>query len=129
MTPSGLPRLHPASLRRAGRAARPGLDARPAVGIVHLGIGAFHRAHQAVYTAEAIERDGGDWGILGVAQRRPAAVEALAPQEGLFSLVERGPEEDEVTVLASVRDVLLGDRRSPTGSPRRSPTPASTWSR
>ena len=107
MTSGGLPRLHPTTLRRLGRDARPGLGARPGVGIVHLGIGAFHRAHQAVYTAEAIERDGGDWGILGVAQRRPAAVEALGPQEGLFSLVERGPDEDEVTVLASVRDVLL----------------------
>jgi fructuronate reductase len=112
VTSGGLPRLRPATLRLSGRGARPGLDGRPAVGIVHLGIGAFHRAHQAVYTAEAIEREGGDWGILGVAQRRPAAVDALAPQEGLFSVVERGPEEDEITVLASVRDVLLA-RREP----------------
>ena len=107
MTGGGRARLHPDTLRRAGRDARPALAERPAVGIVHLGIGAFHRAHQAVYTAEAIERAGGDWGILGVAQRRPAAVEALAPQEGLFSVLERGPVEDDVTVLASVRDVLL----------------------
>jgi fructuronate reductase len=105
-----LPRLDPAALHRLGRSARPGLAERPAVGIVHLGIGAFHRAHQAVYTAEAMERDGGDWGILGVAQRRAAAVEALAPQEGLFTLLERGPEEDRVTVFASVRDVLLASR-------------------
>ena len=66
--------------------ARPSLAERPAVGIVHLGIGAFHRAHQAVYTADAVERAGGDWGILGVAQRRPAAVDALGPQDGLFSV-------------------------------------------
>ena len=82
----GLPRLDPSALRRLGGSARPGLAERPAVGIVHLGIGAFHRAHQAVYTAEAIERAGGDWGILGVAQRRPAAVDALVPQDGLFSV-------------------------------------------
>ena len=107
MTGGGLPRLAPATLRRVGGDARPGLAERPAVGIVHLGIGAFHRAHQAVYTAEAVERAGGDWGILGVAQRRPAAVEALAPQDGLFSVVERGPEEDDVTVYSTVRDVLL----------------------
>ena len=106
----GLPRLQPATLRLSGHSARPGLAERPAIGIVHLGIGAFHRAHQAVYTAEAIEREGGDWGILGVAQRRPVAVEALAPQEGLFGVIERGPDEDEVTVLASVRDVLLAPR-------------------
>ena len=107
MTAGGLPRLQPATLRQSGRSARPELAERPAVGIVHLGIGAFHRAHQAVYTAEAIEHEGGDWGILGVAQRRPAAVDALVPQEGLFGVIERGPVEDELMVLASVRDVLL----------------------
>ena len=106
----GLARLDPSALRRLGGSARPGLADRPAVGIVHLGIGAFHRAHQAVYTAEAIERAGGDWGILGVAQRRPAAVDALVPQDGLFSVVDRGPEEDVVTVYSPVRDVLLAPR-------------------
>ena len=97
-------------MRRLGGAARPSLAERPAVGIVHLGIGAFHRAHQAVYTADAVERAGGDWGILGVAQRRPAAVDALGPQDGLFSVLERGPEEDAVTVISAVRDVLLAPR-------------------
>src|SRR6476661_3970199 len=106
----GLPRLDPPALRRLGGSARPALTERPPVGIVHLGIGAFHRAHQAVYTAEAIERAGGDWGILGVAQRRPAAVDALVPQDGLFSVVDRGPEEDIVTVYSPVRDVLLAPR-------------------
>src|SRR3954464_9998188 len=106
----GLHRLDPRSLRRVAGRARPGLDERPAVGIVHLGLGAFHRAHQAVYTAEAVERAGGDWGILGVAQRRPAAVDALGPQDGLFSVLERGPEEDAVTVISAVRDVLLAPR-------------------
>ena len=51
-------------------AARPLL--RPGgvgAGIVHLGLGAFHRAHQAVYTEEAIAAAGGDWGIVGVAPR------------------------------------------------------------
>jgi fructuronate reductase len=108
VTGGARPRLAPDTLERSGGRARPGLGARPAVGIVHLGIGAFHRAHQAVYTAEAVEREPGDWGILGVAQRRPLAVEALAPQDGLFSVVERGPEEDEVSVVSTVRDVLLG---------------------
>ena len=45
------------------------------VGIVHLGIGAFHRAHQAVYTEDAIAAQGGEWGICGVTQRSPAVVE------------------------------------------------------
>src|SRR5712691_1482915 len=41
------------------------------IGIVHLGIGAFHRAHQAVYTSDAIARAGGAWGICGVSLRSP----------------------------------------------------------
>ena len=110
LTAGGLPRLEPSTLRRLGGTARPSLAERPAVGIVHLGIGAFHRAHQAVYTADAVERAGGDWGILGVAQRRPAAVDALGPQDGLFSVLERGSEEDAVTVISAVRDVLLAPR-------------------
>ena len=108
MTARARPRLAPGTLRAGGRRARPELAARPAVGIVHLGIGAFHRAHQAVYTAEAVEHAPGDWGILGVAQRRPVAVQALAPQDGLYSVLERGPEEDAITVVSVVRDVLLG---------------------
>ena len=47
------------------------------VGIVHLGMGAFHRAHQAMFTEDALS-GGGDWGILGVSLRHPAASEALA---------------------------------------------------
>ena len=41
------------------------------IGIVHLGIGAFHRAHQAVYTDEVLDRFGGDWAICGVSLRSP----------------------------------------------------------
>ena len=127
MMPSTMPRLQQASLRDASRTARRGSSAAHGR-IVHLGIRTFHRAHQAVYTAEAIERDGGDWGILGVDQQRAAAVKALVPQDGLFRLVERGPEED--AARSSPRCATCsGDRRSQPGSPRRSPTRASTWSR
>jgi len=52
--------------------ARPAFDpAQVDVGIVHLGIGAFHRAHQAIYTDDAIARAGGAWGICGVSLRSP----------------------------------------------------------
>ena len=34
------------------------------IGVVHIGLGAFHRAHQALYTEDALRSDGGDWGIL-----------------------------------------------------------------
>ena len=48
-------------------------------GIVHLGLGAFHRAHQAVYTEEAIAAAGGDWGIAAVAPRSVTVIEKVVP--------------------------------------------------
>ena len=59
-------------------------------GIVHLGIGAFHKAHQAVYTDDAMQRSGGAWMIDGVSLRSPDAAERLNPQNGLYTLLTRG---------------------------------------
>jgi fructuronate reductase len=79
-----------ATLRRAGvaqlpAASRPRAPAgRP--GIVHIGLGAFHRAHQAVFTEDAVAAAGGDWGIVAVAPRSPDVVEAINDQDGLFSV-------------------------------------------
>lgn len=67
--------------------ARPAFDpAALGVGIVHLGLGAFHRAHQAVYTDDAVAAAGGDWGILGVSLRSAATPRTLARQDGLYTL-------------------------------------------
>ncbi len=76
-----------------------------AVGIVHLGIGAFHRAHQAVYTEDAIAAEGGDWGICGVSQRSPAVVEQLAPQDGLYTLAQRDGAGERLRVIGAVREL------------------------
>jgi fructuronate reductase len=75
------------------------------VGIVHLGIGAFHRAHQAVYTEDAIAAAGGDWGICGVSQRSRSVVEQLAPQDGLYALAVRDGAGERLRVIGAVRDV------------------------
>jgi fructuronate reductase len=72
---------------------------------VHLGIGAFHRAHQAVYTEEAIAQAGGDWGICGVTQRSRDVVDVLAPQDCLYSVAVRGDGPEGLRVVASVREV------------------------
>ena len=71
------------SLSRAthGRPAAP-------VRIVHLGIGSFARAHQAWYTEHA--PDAADWGIAAFTGRRPDQARALAPQDGLYTLITRG---------------------------------------
>jgi fructuronate reductase len=65
----------------------------PEIGIVHLGIGNFHRAHEALYTEEAMLARGGDWAICGVTlQGDVSKRDALMAQDGLYSVVERGPD-------------------------------------
>lgn len=59
-------------------------------GIVHLGVGAFHRAHQALYTEDALEAEGGDWRTIGVSLRSAGVPNALNPQDGLYTVVYRG---------------------------------------
>jgi len=94
--------------------ARPAYDAaRLPVGIVHLGIGAFHRAHQAIYTDDAIAAGGGDWGICGVSLRSADVRDRLVPQDGLYTAVEKSPAGVRRRVVGSVRDVLfLRDARA-----------------
>ncbi len=78
------------------------------VGVVHLGIGAFHRAHQAVYTQKAMGADGtSGWGVCGVTQRSRSVVELLAPQDCLYSVLVPGDDASPVTVVGSVREVLF----------------------
>lgn len=57
-------------------------------GIIHLGLGAFHRAHAAVHTAKALAAEEGDWGIIGFANRSRAVVDPMARQDGLYSVLE-----------------------------------------
>ncbi len=81
------------------------VPARP-VRIVHVGIGNFSRAHQAWYTASA---DGtGEWGISAFTGRRTDTADALAPQQGLYTLITRGPIEDQLTIVDVVQDVRPG---------------------
>lgn len=75
------------------------LPERPsATGIVHLGLGNFHRAHQAVYTAAAARGATSEWGILGVASRSAAVVDALVPQDLLYAVREVSPLGTSITV-------------------------------
>ena len=80
---------------------------RPGVGIVHLGLGAFFRAHGALYVAEAMAASGGDWGIVGVSLVRPAIRDLLAPQGFAYTAVEMGPEGETARVVDVVQDVLV----------------------
>ena len=85
---------------------RPGYDfAALGVGMVHLGLGAFHRAHQAVFTEDAIRAAGGDWGIAGVSLRRPDAAAALSPQDDLYT-VETLAQAPSLRVVGVLRRAL-----------------------
>ncbi len=87
--------------------ARPGYDrAAQACGIVHFGIGAFHRAHQAVYTDDAMNGGDRNWGIVGVSLRSDDARGQLAPQAGLYTLTARGGRDD-VRLIGAVKQVLV----------------------
>lgn len=102
-------RLSESSLTRlAAQVERPGYDrAQQRVGIVHFGIGAFHRAHQAWYTDRAMEAGDRDWAITGVSLRSPTVAEQLNPQDGLYTVSERSAGADKVRLVGAVRDVLV----------------------
>ena len=77
-------------------AAVPSYDRRTLTpGIVHIGVGNFHRAHQAVYLDDLAGAGNRDWGLIGVSLRRVGVHEALTAQDGLYTVVSRsaGPEE------------------------------------
>jgi fructuronate reductase len=74
--------------------------AAPPVRLVHLGLGSFFRAHQAWYTDRAA--DGPDWGIAAFTGRRPDLADALAAQDGLYTLLTRAAGADEFDVVRSV---------------------------
>jgi fructuronate reductase len=76
-------------------------------GILHLGLGAFHRAHQAVYTDRAIEHSGGDWGIVGVSMRSDRVVRQLGPQDGLYSVLSEDQHGHELRVIGAIQNVLV----------------------
>ncbi|WP_299928558.1 mannitol dehydrogenase family protein [uncultured Pelagimonas sp.] len=79
----------------------------PQRGIVHLGPGAFFRAFNAVYTQEAMEAHGGDWGITAVSLRSPTARDQMQPQDGCFTSATLASGTVKDTVIGSITDVLV----------------------
>ena len=77
-------------------------------GIVHVGVGGFHRAHQAWYTARA--RDASDWGIAAFTGRRPDMARSLAPQDGLYTLITRSADGDTFEVVGALERAMRRQR-------------------
>src|SRR5689334_1675960 len=109
--------MEPIQLNRANlRAIRPPVrlptydPASVQGGIVHLGVGGFHRAHMARYTHSLMEQEPSalTWGIVG-AGLLPAdqrVYDSLAPQDALYTLVERSGDTEFVSVIGSITSII-----------------------
>lgn len=103
-------RLHPDRLAALPPAvARPRYDRSAlAPGIVHLGVGAFMRAHLAVATEAALQADDDRrWGIVGVSLRHPDTRDAIGPQHGLYTLALRDRQARTLQVIGCLLRVLV----------------------
>ena len=103
-----------AHLSRATLADLPICIRRPTVdssgletGIVHLGVGAFHRAHQAVYTDDAIQAGDRRWGTVGASLRAADTRDALLPQDWLYSVTELDHSVERLRVVGSLQDLQV----------------------
>jgi len=95
--------------KAAAGVRRPGYDrARLAPGVVHLGIGNFHRAHQAIYLEDLVERTGLGLGITGVSLKSPGMRDKLMPQDGLYTLLVREGAAVNARVVGIIGRMLVG---------------------
>lgn len=87
---------------------RPAYDRRAtATGIVHLGLGAFHRAHQALYTEAVLNQGDLRWGIVGVHLRGRRLADALRAQGHLYSVTERHADQASTRLVGALRAALF----------------------
>jgi len=81
------------------------------VGIVHLGVGAFHRSHQALYLDELMDKHGvKDWGICGVGimPQDAGMNKALNGQDRLYTLVEKSGDKSTARIIGSIKEYIFG---------------------
>jgi fructuronate reductase len=104
------PRLSDATLGSLPRdVLRPAYDrASTRIGVVHFGPGAFHRAHQAFFFDRMLDADP-SLAIGAISLRSDAVRQALQPQDGLYSLVER-EAEPSIRVIGAIRGILTAPR-------------------
>lgn len=100
-------RLSGQSLERLGRnVAQPAYDYKSTrVGIVHLGVGAFMRAHTAVYCDDAMASAGGDWRIAGVSLRSGNVREQLHSQDCLYTVAVRDGSAESRRLIAAIASI------------------------
>ena len=76
-------------------------------GIVHLGVGAFFRAHGAMYISESMEHTSRSWGVVGVSLRRPDQRDKLQPQQFAYTTVEQSDGPAKIQNIDVITDVLV----------------------
>ncbi|ELM3722734.1 fructuronate reductase [Edwardsiella piscicida] len=75
--------------------------------LVHLGFGAFHRAHQALLTDRVLNTLGGDWGYCEVNLiGGETLIEQLRQQDHLYSVLEKGASHNQAIVIGAVHESL-----------------------
>lgn len=79
-------------------------------GIVHLGLGAFHRAHQAAYFDALMTAGETGWMIRGASLRSPRVADQLNPQDGLYTMVVRDGSQSRARIVGAVREVIVAPR-------------------
>ena len=87
---------------------RPAYD-RAAVraGVVHLGIGAFHRAHQATVFDDVLNAGDLRWGIVAASLRSPLVRDQMAPQDGLYTMLVRDGSSERARIIGAVQRVIV----------------------
>ncbi|MDO8456143.1 MAG: mannitol dehydrogenase family protein [Burkholderiaceae bacterium] len=79
-------------------------------GVVHLGLGAFHRAHQAMVFETLLQRGDPRWGVLGVAMRSTQVAETLDAQDGLYSVQVASAQDTYWQVVGSIWQTCVASR-------------------
>jgi fructuronate reductase len=87
---------------------RPAYD-RAAItcGVVHIGIGAFHRAHQAVVFDDALIVGDMRWGIVAASLRSPGVRDQMQPQDGLYTMLVRDGTAEQARIVGAVQHVIV----------------------
>jgi mannitol 2-dehydrogenase len=74
--------------------------------LVHISVGGFTRAHQLVYLDELAQRGATEWGVVGVGLHSPHMRDALAPQDHLYTVVERDADAERARVIGAMVDYV-----------------------
>lgn len=102
--------LNPSLLSRLPKAVRtPGYDRQALkVGMAHVGVGAFHRCHQAEYTDDLLNERFDRWGVVGINIREPPLAETLGRQDGLYTRLLRDDERVDARVIGCIVSTIDG---------------------